>query len=335
MRLRVCKDDVWLDVSSGDGAVISKRQTGLRIVVRAVLLVNSFRSLVVTIFSKNCHLLQTPNSDGLSRNTCCTLQTRLLISTTLNPVGYAVIFRTFLLTRLCRLSKQSLRYVASLAPSPFTDPAHAGPQFLAIPPTTTSEVAHLLASLPPKSSSVDYIPTSLLKSCTVFAELISKLANQSFAEGQFPGRFKLASVTPLLKKPGLDRGCVANYRPISNLNNISKTIEHLFLARFQPHILLSRNFNSMQSAYRPYHSTETALNRTLNDVHQSIDHGEPTLLVSLDLSAAFDTIDHSSLLSRLNTSFGVSDTALLAGFLPFRSLPGCSHRQRVFSYHEL
>jgi hypothetical protein len=99
--------NVHAGVSSGDGAVISKRQTGLRIVVRAVLLVNSFRSLVVTIFSKNCHLLQTPNSDGLSRNTCCTLQTRLLISTTLNPVGYAVIFRT--LTRLCRLSKQSLR----------------------------------------------------------------------------------------------------------------------------------------------------------------------------------------------------------------------------------
>ena len=66
----------------------------------------------------------------------------------------------------------------------------------------------------------------------------------------------------------------------------------------------------MQSVYRPCHSTETALNRTLNDVYQSIDHGEPTLLVSLDLSAAFDTINHSSLLSRLNSSFGVLDTAL-------------------------
>jgi hypothetical protein len=230
-------------------------------------------------------------------------------------------FSNFFVDKVMSLKQAVAKTVASLAPSPFTDPAHAGPQFLAIPPTTTSEVANLLASLPPKSSSVDYIPTSLLKSCTVFAELISKLANQSFAEGQFPGRFKLASVTPLLKKPGLDRGCVANYRPISNLNNISKTIEHLFLARFQPHILLSPNFNSMQSAYRPYHSTETALNRTLNDVYQSIDHGEPTLLVSLDLSAAFDTIDHSSLLSRLNTSFGVSDTALswLASYLSGRS----------------
>ena len=66
--------NVHAGVSNGNGAVISKSQTGLRIVVRAVLLVNSFRPLVVTIFSKNCHLLQTPNSDGLSRNTSCIFQ---------------------------------------------------------------------------------------------------------------------------------------------------------------------------------------------------------------------------------------------------------------------
>ena len=77
----------------------------------------------------------------------------------------------------------------------------------------------------------------------------------------------------------------------------------------------------MQSAYHPYHSTETALNHTLNDVYQSIHHGEPTLLISLDLGAAYDTTDHSSQLSRINTSFGVSETALswLASYLSGRS----------------
>ena len=142
------------------------------------------------------------------------------------------------------LKQTVIKTAASLSPTPFADPAYVGPQFLAIFPTNTAEVAKLLAYLPPKSSSVDYILTSLLKSCTVFAELISKLANQSLAEGHFPSRFKFASVTPLLKKPGHDRGCVANYQPISNLNNISKIIERLFLARFQLHILLSPNFNS-------------------------------------------------------------------------------------------
>ena len=79
------------------------------------------------------------------------------------------------------LKQAVTKIVASLSPTPFADPAYAGPQFLAIPSTTTAEVAKLLASLPPKSSSVVYIPTSLLKSCTAVAELISKLANQSFA----------------------------------------------------------------------------------------------------------------------------------------------------------
>jgi hypothetical protein len=84
----------------------------------------------------------------------------------------------------------------------------------------------------------------------------------------------------------------------------------------------------MQSTYCPYHSAETALSRTLNEVYQSTNYGEPTLLVSLDLSATFDTVDPSSLLSRLNNSFGVSDMTLswLAPYLSGLSQPvriGC------------
>ena len=165
--------------------------------------------------------------------------------------------------------------------------------------------------MPSKSSSVDFIPTSLLKLCpSVFSEIIARLANLSFSEGIFPTMFKSAAVTPLLKKPSLDPDNPANYRPISNLNNISKIIERLFLSRFYPHVTSSPNFNHLQSAYRPHHSTETALLQTFDDIFCSADRSQPTLLVSLDLSAAFDTIDHSTLLSRLSTSFGVSGAAL-------------------------
>jgi len=162
----------------------------------------------------------------------------------------------------------------------------------------------------PKSSVVDYIPTSLLKSCSnVFSELICNLANLSFAEGIFPNSFKLANVTPRLKKAGLDTSVSANYRPISNLNNISKILERLYLSVLQPHILSCPAFNPLQSAYRPRHSTETALLHTLNHIYSAADRGMPTALVSLDLSAAFDTIDHSILISRLHSSFGVSGPA--------------------------
>ena len=107
------------------------------------------------------------------------------------------------------------------------------------------------------------------------------------------------------KKPGLDKSESSNFRPISNLNNISKLLEQLFLTHFQPHISNSPNFNKLQFAYRKFHSTETSLLNTLDQVYTAADSSQPTVLVSLDLSAAFDTIDHHILLSRLQASFGV------------------------------
>jgi len=82
------------------------------------------------------------------------------------------------------------------------------------------------------------------------------------------------------------------------------------LSRLSPHLQSSINFNSFQSAYRKKHSTETTLLKTLSDIYSDIDSGSSTLAVSLDLSAAFDTVCHSTLLHRLQTSFGISDTTL-------------------------
>ena len=122
--------------------------------------------------------------------------------------------------------------------------------FLSVTPDAASK---LLLSSSTKSSRQDFIPTSLIKSCSsVFSEFISPLANLSFSEGTFPSRFKLALVSPLIKKLGLDKKVPSNYRPISNLNNISKILERLLLARVQDHIISSTNFNPFQSAYRKY-----------------------------------------------------------------------------------
>jgi len=91
---------------------------------------------------------------------------------------------------------------------------------------------------------MDFIPTVLIKSCqTVFADLIATLANLFFSEGTFPSIFKTAVVTPRLKKAGSDPHSPENYKPISNLNNISKILERLFLARIQQHITTCANFN--------------------------------------------------------------------------------------------
>jgi len=162
-----------------------------------------------------------------------------------------------------------------------------------------------------KTSRNDFIPTRLLKCCAnVFSDIVARLANLSFSQGCFPSCFKAAIVTPLLKKQGLDASSPNNYRPISNLNNISKILERLFINRFQPHVVSSPNFNKLQSAYRKNHSTETALLATLDHVYRTVDDSAVTLLVALDLSAAFDSIDHSKLLDRLRTSFGVGGAVL-------------------------
>ena len=177
--------------------------------------------------------------------------------------------------------------------------------------TSVSEVSKLISKLPSKTSPLDYIHTSLLKSCSdVLSPLIAHLANLSFTEGRFPDRFKTAQVTPLIKKDGLDANDPANYRPISNLNTISKIIERLCLARLTPHIAATGQFNPMQSAYRKHHSTETALLKILDDLYRIIDDKRSAVLVGLDLSAAFDTIEHDILIERLRTVFGVTGSAL-------------------------
>jgi len=112
---------------------------------------------------------------------------------------------------------------------------------------------------------------------------------------RFPARFKSAQLLPLLKKAGLDRSSPANYRLVSNLSTVSKVLERLVLARLRPHLTNSANFSKWQSAYRQGHSTETALVDVLESVYTAADNNEVTVLIGLDLSAAFDTVCHSIL----------------------------------------
>ena len=100
--------------------------------------------------------------------------------------------------------------------------------------------------------------------------------------------------------------CKSCYVIISNLNTIGKILERLALSRFFPHISKSPSFSPLQSAYRKFHSTETALLKLTNDIMETIDSGKITILTALDMSAAFDTLDHITLLHRLQHTFGLS-----------------------------
>ena len=96
------------------------------------------------------------------------------------------------------------------------------------------------------------------------------------------------------------------FRPfISNLKFISKLIEKAVASKLTRYLSFNSLHESFQSAYKKYHSTETALLRVYNDILRSIEIGESVILVLLDISAAFDTVNHETLLSRLATRYGL------------------------------
>ncbi len=112
-----------------------------------------------------------------------------------------------------------------------------------------------------------------------------------------------------LKKTQLVPKELVNYRPISNLPFLSKILEKVVSSQLYS-FLEKKGCEDFQSGFRPYHSTETALIRVTNDLLLSSDRGCISLLVLLDLSAAFDTIDHNILLNRLENFVGISGSAL-------------------------
>jgi hypothetical protein len=121
---------------------------------------------------------------------------------------------------------------------------------------------------------------------------------------------KVAVVTPLLKKPSLDCDILGNYRPVSNLSMVSKLLEKVVSTRISEHCNVNGIVNTYQSAYKKVHSTETALLRVQNDLLRAVDSQGGAILVLLDLSAAFDTIDHVLLVQTLKNLFGVDGAAL-------------------------
>ena len=103
---------------------------------------------------------------------------------------------------------------------------------------------------------------------------------------------------------------VSNFRPERNLSFISKVVEKVVLTQFNKHCSTHRLIPDYQSAYRENYSCETALAKIVNDILWAMEHQKITSLVTINLSAAFDTVDHDILLRVLKKRFGVQDTCL-------------------------
>ena len=149
--------------------------------------------------------------------------------------------------------------------------------------------------------------------------MFQKIVKLSLTSGTVPIAFKKQWLNHGLKKPNLDPEVLGNYRPVSNLPYLSKILERAVADQLQAHLDTNGLHVKFQSAYRRGHITETALLRILLLV--MIDGGNNAVLVLLDLSAAFDTLDHTLLLQRLHAEIGLDGSALdwFSSYLSCRS----------------
>ena len=154
-----------------------------------------------------------------------------------------------------------------------------------------------------KATGVDGISSHLLRTLAqAITPSITILFNASVSSGKVPTEWKMANVTPIQKKPGTN--FVTNYRPISVIPFIAKVYESLIHRQLYSYLSENSILHPSQSEFRPGRTTQDVLLKTVDDWRIALDCGEHIGAVLIDLSKAFDSIDHALLLKKLQ-SYGV------------------------------
>ena len=177
-------------------------------------------------------------------------------------------------------------------------------------PLSPDDVLNLVTSSRPTTCPLDPVPSPIFQ--TIAPDLlpyITSIINTSVTSGCVPSALKSARVTPLLKKPTLDPSDVKNYRPVSLLSFLSKTLERVVSNQLSLHLSQNNLLDPNQSGFKKAHSTETALLAVTEALHSAQAASHSAVLILLDLSAAFDTVNHRLLLDTL-ADLGIGGTAL-------------------------
>ena len=185
-----------------------------------------------------------------------------------------------------------------------------GEMLMEFEPTNIDELRKIVSRNGVKTCMEDPIPSKLfVQVMDITLPVITKLVNQSLAEGSMEG-VNWSVLDPLLKKAGLDFEAWKNYRPVNNLLYFSKLTERVVATRLDDHMDENSLHESSQFAYKAEHNTETMMLSLTDEAFRGFDNNMATVVIFLDLSAAFDTIDISKILQILNTEIGIGGTAL-------------------------
>ena len=185
-----------------------------------------------------------------------------------------------------------------------------GDSFDNFEPVTIDELKEIIKSSNTKTSCQDPLPQYVLNNILdSLLPYLCDLVNKSLSTGNIDG-VKESIIVPLLKKAGLNTDELNNYRPVSNLVFLGKLIERVVLKRLNAHMDKNELHVKSQYGYKQFHSTETLMLRLVNDVLIGFDNNNATVVLLLDLSAAFDTVDTDKLLHILNKEIGISGTVL-------------------------
>ena len=185
-----------------------------------------------------------------------------------------------------------------------------GQKLTVFKPTDEEELRKMIKEHGVKTCFEDPIPSQLfMSSLDIILPVVVKVINKSLAEGSIDG-VNWSVVDPLLKKLGLDSDIYKNYRPVNNLVFISKLTERVVGNRMDGHMDQNNLHEPSQFAYKNEHNTETMMLSLTDEALRGFDNNMATIVIFLDLSAAFDTIDIEKLLRILEDEIGIGGIAL-------------------------
>ncbi|KAK3556064.1 hypothetical protein QTP70_004385 [Hemibagrus guttatus] len=227
-------------------------------------------------------------------------------------------FATFYTEKIERICQN----FTSLPTSPTSHSQHcATPSLTQLSTVASEEVLRITRSCNPTTCPLDPIPSAMLQ--TISPDLlpfITTVINESLTSGHVPIAFKKATVIPILKKLALYPSDISNHRPVSLLSFLSKILERAVCNQLSDYLMQNNLHDPNQSGFKAAHSTESALLAVTEKLHAARSAKLSSVLILLDLSAAFDTVNHKTLLSTLR-SLGICGTAWewFASYLDGRS----------------